>query len=94
MTAPENRRSVLRVYITPGCLGCESATQLAEAVRRLRPHQPVELVDLTATAGPVPPDLVGTPTYRLGERTLSLGNPALAELLGRLDTPDADNDGG
>lgn len=77
---------VLRIYVAPGCAGCRTAEALANTVRRLRPAQPVEVIDLAGHDGPLPEGLLGTPTYRLGEATIALGNPSLPELLHRLDS--------
>ncbi|MEB3370961.1 thioredoxin domain-containing protein [Saccharopolyspora mangrovi] len=76
---------VLRIYVSPGCAGCRTAEELADTVRRVRPAQPVELIDLAEHDGPMPEGLVGTPTYRLGKTTIALGNPSLPELLHHLD---------
>ncbi len=75
----------LQVFVSAGCAGCEHARQLVDAVRRLRPLQPVEVVDLNAGSGGVPAGVVGAPTYRLGEEIFSLGNPTLDDLLATLD---------
>lgn len=87
-------RAVLRIYIAPGCASCQTALRLADTVRRRRPEQPVEVIDLAEHDGPVPEGLVGTPTYRLGDTTIALGNPSLQELLDRLDNPRVEVDGG
>lgn len=80
MTAPS-----LQVFVSAGCATCRRAGELVDAVRRLRPRQQVEVIDLDGVAGPVPGGVVGTPTFRLGERIVSLGNPTLADLLATLD---------
>ena len=51
-----------------------------------RPTYPVELVELEQPDAVKPDFVFGTPTYVLGERIVSLGNPALATLLNLLDT--------
>lgn len=84
---------VLRIYTSPGCVSCRTAEKLADTVRRVRPTQPVEVIDLAEHEGPMPEGLVGTPTYRLGETTIALGNPSLPELLYRLDNPRIEGDG-
>ncbi|MCI2422206.1 hypothetical protein MOQ72_32720 [Saccharopolyspora sp. K220] len=85
--------AILRIYVSPGCASCRTARRLAETVRRVRPGQPVEVIDLSEYNGPIPDELVGTPTYRLGEVTIALGNPSLRELVHRLDNPQAKGDG-
>lgn len=75
----------LRVVVSAGCATCAYALRLVESVRRLRPRQPVEVVDLDDRAVAVPAGVVGTPTFLLGERVVSLGNPTLEDLLATLD---------
>lgn len=87
MTTRAPDRPILRVYVAPGCLSCRTALRIVNAVRRHRPAQPVEVIDLADESNqPLPPGVVGTPTYLLGKRIVSLGNPDLAELLDQLDT--------
>lgn len=93
MTGDRTEAAVLRIYTSPGCASCRTAEKLAETVRRVRPAQPVEVIDLAEHDGPVPDGLVGTPTYRLGGATIALGNPSLRELLYRLDNPEIEGDG-
>lgn len=86
MSTPASGRPVLRVYVSPGCLGCPTAVRIAAAVRRARPAQPVEVIDLAERpAEPLPVGVVGTPTYLLADHVISMGNPELAELLDLLD---------
>lgn len=75
----------LRVVVSAGCTTCRYALRLVESVRRLRPRQPVEVIDLDDRAVAVPAGVVGTPTFLLGERVLWLGNPTLDDLLATLD---------
>lgn len=79
MTAP------LRVVVSAGCTTCRYARELVDAVRRLRPRQPVEVLDLDDRRVAVPDGVVGTPTFLLGEQVVSLGNPPLDVLLATLD---------
>lgn len=75
----------LRVYVSANCIICTRTRQIVAEVRTQRPAYPVELVDLDQP-GAVKPDIVfGTPTFVLGERIVSLGNPALTTLLSLLD---------
>lgn len=77
----------LRIYVTAGCVSCRTALALAETVRRARPGHPVEVIDLAEhPEEPLPPGVVGTPTYLLGDTVVSLGNPEPAELLSWLDS--------
>lgn len=87
MTSSDPGRPTLRIYVAPGCAGCRTALDIAETVRHARPHQPIEVIDLAAQPdNPLPPGVVGTPTYLLDSDVISLGNPALDELLRRLDS--------
>ncbi|MBC3190970.1 hypothetical protein H7X46_07830 [Pseudonocardia sp. C8] len=77
----------LRVVVSARCATCRYALELVDAVRRLRPRQAVEVIDLdddrTVT---VPGGVVGTPTFLLGEQVVSLGNPTLEDLLATVDS--------
>jgi hypothetical protein len=75
----------LRVYISAGCFVCERTRQLVAELRAQRPAYPVELVDLDQPDAVKPSFVFGTPTYVLGDRIVSLGNPALTTLLDLLD---------
>ncbi|MDQ3579042.1 MAG: hypothetical protein M3443_15905 [Actinomycetota bacterium] len=82
-----NGRPTLRIYVAPGCAGCRTALKLAEAVRQARPYHPVEVIDLADQPdAPLPPGVIGTPTYLLADEVISLGNPEWKDLLCRLDT--------
>lgn len=80
-------RRILEIYVSPTCAGCLTALVLADAVRRYRPEQPLRVIDLADYQGPLPHGVIGTPTYRLGEDIISLGNPAWEDLRDRLDSP-------
>lgn len=76
----------LRVFVSPGCAGCQRALDIVGRVRRLRPELRVEVVDLAEEAPErIPDSVVGTPAYLIGERVVSFGNPALPDLLDELD---------
>ena len=75
----------LRVYISASCMVCDRTCQLVAQVRDRRPTYPVDLVDLDQPEAVKPVFIFGTPTYMLGERIISLGNPALQTLLDLLD---------
>lgn len=76
----------LRVYVSASCFVCDCTRQLVAEVRAQRPNYPAELVELDQPDAVKPEFVFGTPTYVLGERIVSLGNPALAALLNLLDT--------
>jgi hypothetical protein len=83
-------RPTLRVYVAPGCVGCRTALRIADAVRQARPLQDVEVIDLADRPdAPLPAGVVGTPTYLLGDRIISMGNPDLGQLLDDLDSASA-----
>jgi hypothetical protein len=75
----------LRVVVSAGCASCRHTMRLVEAVLRLRPLQSVEVIDLDDPEVKVPDGVVGTPTFLLGERVVSLGNPTVEDLLATLD---------
>lgn len=76
----------LHVYIAADCRVCERTRQIVAEVRALRPDYPIELIDLDQAGASKPSAVFGTPTYCLGERIISLGNPAPQDLIARLDT--------
>ncbi len=75
----------LRVYVSASCFVCDRTRQLVAEVRAQRPAYPVEFVDLDQPDAVKPTFVFDTPTYVLGERIISQGNPTLATLLDRLD---------
>ena len=75
----------LYVYIAADCRVCERTLQIVAGARALRPDYPIELIDLDRAGASKPSAVFGTPTYCLGERIISLGNPALQPLLALLD---------
>jgi hypothetical protein len=77
--------AILRVYVSDSCAGCDIARALVEYVRRLRPCQPIELVNLDQDGAVRPPYVFGTPTYCLDDQIISLGNPSAHALLAALD---------
>lgn len=81
--------AVLRVYVSATCATCATAYRRIAEVRRLRPRQAIEVVDLDEVEVVQPAYVFGTPTYCLGDRIISLGNPSLPALLAVLDAADA-----
>lgn len=77
--------AILRVYTGAQCEGSPIAHELVQQVRRLRPHQPVDIIDLSQQDARRPAHIFGTPTYCLDEQIIFLGNPSLHELLATLD---------
>ncbi len=75
----------LRIYVSASCPMCHRAHELVAEVRTLRPAYPVEIVDLDQPDVQKPDGVFGTPTYILGERIISLGNPTLQTLLDLID---------
>ena len=45
------------------------------------PRLKVEIINLTDPQATVPEEVFATPTYMLGDRVVSLGNPGLAEII-------------
>lgn len=79
--------STLRVYISNQCPSCATAIHRVHFVRRLRPEQSVELINLDHQDTVRPSYVFGTPTYCLGNQIIFLGNPSEGELLSKLDQP-------
>lgn len=86
------RPPTLRIYVTPGCAGCEIAAAMAGAVRRALPCREVVVIDLADDPGPLPAGVIGTPTYLLDDEVISLGNPEFAQLLRVLDSSEPDGE--
>lgn len=86
MTHARPATPLLQVYVAPGCAGCRIALTIVEALRHARPDQRVDVIDISDDpAMPLPDGVVGTPTYLLNGRVISLGNPKLTDLLTKLD---------
>lgn len=86
MTQARPATPLLQVYVAPGCAGCRTALEIVEALRHARPDQRVDVIDISDDPElPLPDGVVGTPTYLLNGRVISLGNPELPELLTKLD---------
>lgn len=83
---------LLRVYVSADCMVCERTRQIVAQLCRLLPGYPVALIDLDQPEALKPAFVFGTPTYVLGERIISLGNPTLQTLLDLLDAELADAD--
>lgn len=80
-------RSVLEIYVAPGCIASETARNLASTIRTLgRPDLEVRLVDLDEPDAVLPAAVFAVPTYLLDGRVISLGNPDESWLLARLGT--------
>src|SRR5262249_16889293 len=85
MTAARLRRSGMQYpwlfcacMCRPPCATCATAYERVAHVRQLRPHQPIEVVDLDQAGTERPSTVFGTPTYCLDDRVISLGNPSLS----------------
>jgi hypothetical protein len=83
------RPPALLICVAPGCAGCDTAVAMAAAVRQVRPHREVVVIDLADGPASLPSGVIGTPTYLLDDEVVSLGTPTLAELLRVLDSSDA-----
>lgn len=76
----------LRVYVSTNCVVCDRTRQLVAEVCGKRPAYAIEIIDLDQLDAHKPAFVFGTPTYVLGERIVSLGNPSIDALLDLLDT--------
>lgn len=79
----------LQIFVSAGCAVCARAERLVAEVRALRPAYPVELLNLDRSDVERPAFVFGTPTYVLGGRIVSLGNPPRETLLDLLDAETA-----
>ena len=77
--------TTLRVYVSAACASCATTYERVAHMRRLRPDQPIEVVDLDQAGTERPSTVFGTPTYCLDDWVVSLGNPSLSALLAELD---------
>jgi hypothetical protein len=75
----------LRIYVAAHCAGEMVARALAERIGAMRPNWLVEVIDVDTAPGPHPAQVVATPMYMVGDRTLFWGNPAQSDLLAMLD---------
>ena len=80
-TIPE--RTQIEVVISPDCPMCEFSRDLVAQAVGLRPAADIVFVDVREIQGGEP--VIATPTYRIGGRTMALGNPDLTELLSWID---------
>ena len=75
----EDNTVELQVYIEAGCVQCERAVQLAQAVDDDYSRLAVRLIDI-GEAAPRPDDVFAVPTFMLNGRVFSLGNPRQSQL--------------
>ncbi|WP_322489012.1 hypothetical protein [Chloroflexus sp.] len=75
----------LRIYVSATCAVCQYTYELVCNVQRLRPHYPIEVIDLDDEHAQKPAFVFGTPTYVLGETIIALGNPNVDFLVQLLD---------
>ena len=78
-------KSVLKVYITENCPGCDEACQIAAHVEQDCPEIEVEVIDIMDSQAVVPEAVFATPTFRLDDRIVSLGNPSPEQVARWLD---------
>ncbi|MBI1352340.1 MAG: hypothetical protein GC156_14640 [Actinomycetales bacterium] len=63
------------VLVTPDCPACARVPEIVEGVRRRLPDARVTVLDVSAQDVPDGVPFVGTPTYIVEDRIVSLGNP-------------------
>lgn len=83
-TAQVTNDEVLHVVVSCPCGSCDEALRLVELLAGARPLARVQVVD-TRHSVAVAQQIVGSPAYLLGGRTVSLGNPSLDELIALVD---------
>lgn len=69
------------VLVTSDCSACERVPGVVAEVRRLRPGVDVTVVDISTEGIPDGVPFVGTPTYLIEEKIVSLGNPDPQDLV-------------
>ena len=80
--------NVLKVFISPGCYGCQRAQELARWVQELQPRLEVRIVDLAEDLDGDTGVVFAVPTYVYNGKPLFMGNPSPQELQGWLDSLD------
>ena len=73
-------KSVLKIYITENCPGCDEAHRIAAYVEQDCSEIDVELIDILDSQAVVPDAVFATPTFMLNNRIVSLGNPSLKQV--------------
>ncbi len=69
------------VLVTSDCPACARVPEVLAEVRRLSPGVEVTIVDIAAAHLPDGVPFVGTPTYLIEDRIVSLGNPDPQDLV-------------
>jgi len=77
--------SILDVYVSSHCFGCNEALRLAEASARRFPGLQVRIVDLDRVPEARPDHLVAVPTYILDSHVIALGNPLQPDLFRQIE---------
>lgn len=82
----------LEIVVEPDCRECEEARNLAREIAAIFPDLRIELIDVDGER-PIPSQVIATPTYLLGGKVISLGNPRRDDLVATIlsrrpsDTP-------
>ena len=80
------------VLVSGDCPACARAHDVVGEVRRLSPGVRVDVVDIDVEGIPDGVAFVGTPTYLIGDRIVSLGNPDPQDLVALIEGwPTRDN---
>ncbi len=69
------------VLVSRDCPACMRAHEVVAEVRRLSPSVRLDVIDIDAFGIPDGVAFVGTPTYLIGDRIVSLGNPDPQDLV-------------
>lgn len=69
------------VLVSADCPGCDESARVVAEVLRMRPQARIEVIDVASGHVPVGVPFVGTPSYVMGGRVISYGNPRPADLL-------------
>ena len=73
------------VLVSDGCLACERVPTVLDEVRQRIPSARITVVDITAEGVPQGVPFVGTPTYIIEDRIVSVGNPESNDLVALIE---------
>jgi thiol-disulfide isomerase/thioredoxin len=72
---------VLKIFVAEDCPSCLEARVIAGRIAQDYPDHIVEVIDISDNRAVVPDTVFATPTYMLGNRIVSLGNPRPDEIV-------------
>lgn len=75
----------LNIYVADDCPGCDEALRRAREASEHFPELVVVVVNIDQDNEAKPDQIFAVPAYLLDGKTISLGNPSRADLLGKLE---------